>query len=266
MTGKWKKWVLDSLLTGQRPTQIASTLEDNGFTQTTIESVLGNNLPDNYRFRRPVAQYQKLAMPHFLNAKAKVTYTALCDSEELQLYAIDNFLSAEECAALVLLTTEKLKPSTVAGAPSAAGIRTSTTCELAAINDPLVSIVNERIIALLKSGVGEREVIQAQHYAPGQYYNAHFDFFPPGTSQFIEHCAQRGQRTWTCMIYLNDAFSGGYTTFTQLDLTVKPKTGKALLWNNLNKDGRPNARSMHFAEPVTNGSKVVITKWFRDRK
>ncbi|MDC8829995.1 prolyl hydroxylase family protein [Alteromonas gilva] len=265
LTAKWKKWVLDSLITGQQPARIAGTMEDNGFAQTVIESVLGNNLPKNYRFRRPAERYHTLAQPRFLMPDSAVTYIPLCDTQALQLFAIDNFLSAAECDELVALSAEKLTPSTVAGAPSAAGIRTSTTCELSTFNAPIVSAVNARIVELLGLGAGEREVIQAQHYAPGQYYHAHYDFFPPGTSQYIEHCAQRGQRTWTCMIYLNDDFSGGRTTFTHLDISVTPEAGKALLWNNLHPDGTPNVQSMHVAEPVVEGNKVVITKWFRDR-
>jgi prolyl 4-hydroxylase len=37
----------------------------------------------------------------------------------------------------------------------------------------------------------------------------------------------------------------------------------ALLWNNLNADGSPNPHTMHCGEPVTQGHKIIITKWFR---
>ena len=44
---------------------------------------------------------------------------------------------------------------------------------------------------------------------------------------------------------------------------MRPKTGMALLWNNLNADGTPNLATRHCGEPVTRGHKVIITKWFR---
>ena len=42
-----------------------------------------------------------------------------------------------------------------------------------------------------------------------------------------------------------------------------PVQGKALIWNNLNEDGKPNENTIHQAHPVKKGSKTIITKWFR---
>ena len=65
------------------------------------------------------------------------------------------------------------------------------------------------------------------------------------------------------MVYLNEGMVGGGTRFTELGLTFQPKTGMALLWNNLNADGSPNPATMHCGEPVISGHKIIITKWFR---
>ncbi|GGW80583.1 prolyl hydroxylase family protein [Alteromonas halophila] len=261
---KWKNWVLQSLLAGQPANTIAATLNDNGFSPAVITRLLGANLKQPVSYRCPSARYQQLMNPAFLRDGCDYQVRALCDSNDLQLYAIDDFMSPSQCQEIVALARDKLKPSEIAGAASATGIRTSTTCDLAFLDDPSVAALNDRIVATLKLGVGESEVIQAQHYAPGEYYKPHYDFFPPGSAQFREHCRNRGQRTWTCMIYLNDNFSGGHTTFTKLGMSVQPKQGMALLWNNLTSTGEPNVSSIHYAQPVENGEKMVVTKWFRD--
>jgi prolyl 4-hydroxylase len=262
MPAEWKQWVIKALLSGTSANNIAAILDENGFAPALIQSVLGGNLPADYVFSQPIRFYDGLANSAITqNPDAK----PLGNANDIQLYSINNFLSQQECDEIVSLTKNKLKPSTIAGAKSADNIRTSSTCELAFLNNPLVEAVDNRIVNALKLGVGEREVIQAQHYNEGEYYKPHYDFFPPGSEQYKTHCASRGQRTWTCMIYLNNVDAGGDTRFTKLGLAVSPEKGKALFWNNLQPNGEPNTNTIHFAEPVQKGHKTVITKWFRDK-
>lgn len=260
MPPEWKQWVVKCLLTGTSPTTIASTLSDNGFAPDTIQKVLGSNLPGTFGFSPSRDFYCALAnSPLTRNENA----VSLANNSDIQLYAFDSFLSDEECDDIVRLSKNKLVPSKLAGAASADNIRTSSTCELAFLDNPLVQLINQRIVSVLGLGVGEKEVIQAQHYNVGEYYKPHYDFFPPGSPQYKTHCSRRGQRTWTCMIYLNEDCEGGYTRFTKLNIGIKPQKGRALFWNNLKANGEPNLNTIHFAEPVTNGNKTVITKWFR---
>lgn len=257
---EWKRWVVKCLLNGQNAVTIAKTLYENGFVPCVIRTLLGSNLPSNLAFSHEDEFYRALAdaaIIHHPNADKLVA------DDRLQLYAIDGFLTKEQCEGIIQLSKDKLAPSKLAGAASSDNIRTSSTCELAFLNNPLVNTINTKIIDALQLGVGENEVIQAQHYNEGEYYQPHYDFFPPGTPQYKTHCAARGQRSWTCMIYLNDDCEGGHTRFTKLKLAIKPKTGTALFWNNLLHNGQPNLNSIHFAEPVTKGNKTVITKWFR---
>ncbi|WP_394223602.1 prolyl hydroxylase family protein [Alteromonas gracilis] len=262
MPPAWKQWVVKCLLSGTDASIIANTLSDNGFTASSIRKVLGNNLSPNYTFSVPSNFYKQLADSVINHNESAVP---LAEPSKIQLFTIDNFLSAQECDDVVALTKDKLRPSKLAGAKSADEIRTSTTCELAFLNNNLVKTIDSRIVSTLSLGVGEKEVIQAQHYNVGEYYKPHYDFFPPGSPQYKEHCQTRGQRTWTCMIYLNDECEGGHTRFTKLDIAISPQKGKALFWNNLLPSGEPNLNSIHFAEPVMNGHKTVITKWFRTK-
>jgi prolyl 4-hydroxylase len=76
--------------------------------------------------------------------------------------------------------------------------------------------------------------------------------------------ASGGQRTWTAMIYLNDVEEGGATWFPQAGLRVAPRKGLLLAWNNMAPDGSPNTRTLHEGMPVVEGTKYIITKWFRE--
>lgn len=265
VSSRWKNWVVKNLLASTALPVITEQLTLNGFDADTVRRLLGRNLPSNYVFDRDVEFYRKLATPAFLHQPSINNVTCLCDEKEVQLYRVDDFLSAEECHAVIDLSSSKLSPSKLTGAPSAKGIRTSSTCELAFMDSALVTSIDSRIVNFLGLGIGEKEVIQAQHYEQGQYFKPHFDFFPPGTPQYLEHAKRRGQRTWTCMVYLDDGMEGGHTHFTKMGVSVKPHRGTALLWNNLTNTGVPNFNTLHYAEPVTAGNKNVITKWFRDK-
>jgi len=56
----------------------------------------------------------------------------------------------------------------------------------------------------------------------------------------------------TLYLYLNDVENGGGTNFDQLDVTVMPKRGRALLWPSV-LDSNPDVkdgRTTHQALPV----------------
>ena len=181
----------------------------------------------------------------------------------LDLYTLENFLSAKECARLVALISHHVRPSTLSFDPNDASFRTSQTADLCHLRSPVAIEIDAKICKTLGIRAEYSEGIQAQRYDVGQQFKPHWDFFQPDTPEYRRLAGVRGNRTWTFMVYLNEDMEGGATRFTQIDFAVKPKTGMALLWNNLKPDGSPNGFTMHCGEPVTHGHKVIITKWFR---
>ena len=78
---------------------------------------------------------------------------------------------------------------------------------------------------------------------------------------------QCGVRVLTLFLYLNDVQKGGGTHFDELDITVEPKAGKAVLWPSV-LDERPNemdARTYHQALPVEEGVKFGANAWLHQR-
>lgn len=69
----------------------------------------------------------------------------------------------------------------------------------------------------------------------------------------------------TIYLYLNDVEEGGGTHFHDVDQTVMPKRGRALLWPSV-KDDDPNLkdpRTHHSAMPVIKGVKYGANVWVR---
>ena len=65
------------------------------------------------------------------------------------------------------------------------------------------------------------------------------------------------------MAYLNEPEKGGATAFPQLQYQVEPRRGMLLIWNNMSRDGKPNIDTLHAGTAVEQGTKYIITKWFR---
>ena len=185
-------------------------------------------------------------------------------TRELELYVVRNFLDAPTCAELISQIDAKRRPSQIADDVGIANFRTSETCDLAE-SDPVVAEVERKIIELFGLPLATGEPPQGQRYSPGQEFKPHTDTFEPGGYDFLVHTADRGQRTWTAMIYLNQPEDGGATRFKKIGKTIQPETGKLLAWNNLLPDGRPNPATLHQGMKVRRGTKYILTKWFRER-
>jgi prolyl 4-hydroxylase len=185
-------------------------------------------------------------------------------SSRLDLFIRRDFLSVEECAAIVAMIDARRRPSTIVDDIGDPLFRTSETCDLDP-NHPLTRALDSRIADYLALDTARGEPMQGQRYAPGQEFKPHTDYFEPNGADYQANCAISGQRTWTAMIYLNEPEAGGATRFKTIDKIVQPETGKMLMWNNQLPDGRPNGATLHQGMKVRKGVKYVITKWFRER-
>ena len=181
----------------------------------------------------------------------------------LDLFVVRSFLDDATCAALIERIDAARRPSTIADDTGVANFRTSETCDLAS-GDPIVLEVDLKISGLLGIPPELGEPLQGQRYAEGQEFRAHTDTFNPGGYDFYVHTAERGQRTWTAMIYLNAPQEGGGTRFKAIGKTIQPETGKLLAWDNL-RCGEPNGATIHRGMKVRRGTKYIVTKWYRER-
>jgi len=186
-----------------------------------------------------------------------------------RVMTFERFLSPSVCNWII----ERAKPSLQSarvihaqeGGRKVHSIRTNTGMGFSLIDTDLVmQLTQARIAAAIGQPMAFQEPTNILHYEPGQEYKPHYDFVDPGVAHFQQELMTVGQRTVTFLIYLNEDYEGGATTFPRLDWSFRGKTGDALAFWNLT-DGNPDARTLHAGTPTTNGIKWLFSKWVRDR-
>jgi len=102
------------------------------------------------------------------------------------------------------------------------------------------------------------ENFQILSYEKDQYYRRHHD-----SSSTTSNKKPAGPRIMTFFLYLSDVEEGGETRFTDIDLSVKPKKGRALVWPSVT-DADPeywDKRLFHEAKDVIKGQKFAANHW-----
>jgi len=182
----------------------------------------------------------------------------------LELYVVRNFLTAAQCAELIAIIDANRIPSPVVADDPVPAYRTSETCYLYPA-DPVVAAVEAALDRLTGIDPVYGELLQGQRYAVGQQFKPHHDFFHTNQQYWQEQVVMGGQRTWTAMTFLNEPEAGGRTNFPTANITVTPRTGNLLIWNNMDELGSPNDATLHQGMPVERGTKYILTKWYRER-
>jgi len=184
------------------------------------------------------------------------------------LLRIDRVLSSDECRLLVACAQPGLRRSRtidpLTGQPQAMEVRTSSDASF----DPVIEDLALRLVQLRLASAAGMELVNAEHlvvlrYAPGEQYRPHRDYHPPG--EMARHRPESGNRTRTICTYLNAVEAGGETEFPHAGITVAPAPGRAVVFDNLHPDGRPDPDSLHAGLPVTRGEKWLATLWLRER-
>jgi len=216
--------------------------------------------PKGHPAASPLRARFAVTVAEHLDANPAVTRVA---TDTAQIYYYPDFLTPDQCATLMAMIDANRRPSTLLSDRPDYGFRTSESCDMARWS-PDVQPIDESIAALLGIAPEQGETMQGQRYAPGQQFRAHHDYFHESESYWEKVRVHGGQRTWTAMIYLNDVAEGGATWFPQAGIRVAPRQGLLLAWNNMKPDGSPNEMTLHEGMPVVEGTKYVITKWFRE--
>lgn len=191
-------------------------------------------------------------------------------SEQPRIAMVRRFVSAEICDWLIELGRPHLCAAEVfdtdSGAPSAYVGRTNSSAELLlARADTVLAFVRSRIAALAGVPTAALEPSQVLHYAVGQEFRAHHDFFDPRVPAMALEIAERGQRAVTVLIYLNERYDGGHTAFPHLGRSFKGRKGDALAFWNVGADGAPDWSTLHAGTAPTRGEKWLFSQWIRVR-
>eukprot|EP00980_Cylindrotheca_fusiformis_P008429 scaffold1784_cov116-Cylindrotheca_fusiformis.AAC.9 len=188
------------------------------------------------------------------------------------IVTLDDFFTAEEAQRLIELGGEigyerskdvgkQQFDGTYDAVESKSRTSSNAWCVKHCYEDETTKTVLGRIVNT--TGVPEEnyEYLQLLQYKETQFYGSHHDY--------INHHTERAQgvRILTVFLYLNDVEEGGGTRFTDLDLTVEAKKGRALIWPSV-LDSNPNKkdrRTHHEAMPVKKGIKYGANAWIHQR-
>jgi prolyl 4-hydroxylase len=169
-------------------------------------------------------------------------------------------LTAEECDYIAKKGAPALQPSVVVdpatGRMIPHPIRSSDGMQFGVYDeDAVIATFNKRIAAATQTASDQGEPLQLLRYRPGQEYRPHFDALP----------AEPNQRILTAIVYLNDAYEGGETCFPRTGLTFRGRKGDALIFRNVTDDDRADPLALHAGLPVTRGTKLIATRWIRQK-
>jgi len=223
---------------------------------------------------RPAASVGK--HPNWSATRSKISIEKLIESppksplsESPRLRAIGGFISEAECSWLIERAGDRLRRATVvdpAGRMSVKGVRTNSSVEfLLADMDLVIEAIRFRISAATRLPLPLFEPVQVLHYAPGQEFRPHHDYFDPKLPGHAEQIREHGQRIATFLIYLNDDYTGGETVFPRAQISYRGNAGDALFLANVDRSGQPNALTLHSGSPPVRGEKWILSQWIRDK-
>jgi len=283
---EWKHWIWSNVHEGVPKEALFKALLGEGWDHDSIKRELSFDLNERATFPTPMPTSnakprsstdckQEEAVGSGKSPALWVSRGDKFDSDKLELYIIDNFLSGDECKALIKLSKGLYVPSGLTSYNKDKEYRTSTTCHFNDIknsNDKNFAYgIEQRITDHLGLGAEHCEGTQLQRYEVGQQFKEHHDPFgePDYDQETEKHTHPNGdpkwgQRTFSFMIYLNDVKEGGTTFFKKLRTGFAPQAGRAVVWNSINEDGSLNEYSLHAGTPVDKGEKYITTTWFRN--
>lgn len=180
-------------------------------------------------------------------------------TDKIDSVIVDNFATDEECDELIKISDagNKVRATVGSAREQNTKVRNNTTSFI-----DVPKSLRAKVDKLLQSkGVktDRPEQVQVQIYEPNEHYSAHTDSWIDS-----EVCKKGGvqQRSWTCVLYMNNVEEGGGTYFTKADARIMPAKGRLACWNNLGPDGKMNPMSEHMGEDVIKGKKYLANFWY----
>ncbi|CAD7929794.1 unnamed protein product [Amoebophrya sp. A25] len=206
------------------------------------------------------------------------------------VFFIDSLVMEDEAQALIDWSKPKFKDSAVlvmdgSSAKDTKKWRTSRDVRPEMGETPLIRTFERRAEQVSKLSRAHQEHMQILEYDLNGYYHAHDDatnleLYKEQDQLILEKQYGHFDRMITLFWYLNTVEEGGETIFPAADgtqwpedmsacgagLKVKPQQGSAIMWYNMNADGKLNRFALHAACPVTRGQKYAINAWIYNKE
>lgn len=125
-------------------------------------------------------------------------------------------------------------------------------------NNSIIEKIRNKSVELSGQPLSHFEDVQVVRYGVGGKYEPHYDSC---NKTDVKTCHSDNPRKMTVLIYLNDDFECGGTSFPRLSKTVKPEKGKALVFFVSNENGLLYEDALHGGDPICKGEKWIATQW-----
>jgi prolyl 4-hydroxylase len=186
-----------------------------------------------------------------------------------KVHRVPNLVPAPACAWLIARAQGHLEPATVYDAVIKRDLvhemRTNT---LANFDYATLDVIQFLVQARMSHTCGYRmqhfEAPMVLHYDVGQQITPHFDFIDAGAPDYEQQIREQGQRMITFLLYLNDGYAGGETTFPELGIVTRGASGDSLFFINAHEDRSPDRAMLHTGSPPTAGEKWIVSQFIRD--
>jgi len=274
VTPELRKWILEQAAAGHSPAVVAEAMRVSGWDEAVARTALAAALGG-----QAVADLSSAAPPRPLpgsriNVERPRVPAGDRDVEVLmtmshpRVVVFGDLVSAEECAELIELASERLSRSeTVAtrtGASEVNEARTSDGMFFLPAEFAVCARLEARLARLLDWPLENGEGLQILRYRPGAEYKPHYDYFDPAEPGTPAILKRGGQRVASIVCYLNTPEAGGATVFPEAGIEIAPVRGNAVFFSY--DRPHPSTRTLHGGAPVLAGEKWVATKWMREAR
>ena len=224
-----------------------------------------------------------VALPHTTSACSRVNVTPAVGAGDIAkvlgsaadatvlstdpfILLFEQFATPSEVEQLVdTMTTQQqrqFEKSTMGPSASKAALRSSRSiyCDTPlCYKAPIVHSLMDRIGRITRTPEANAEFLQLLRYDVGEQYRIHHDFIGGGD------VGGAGGRVYSLVLFLSDTEEGGELHFADVNITIKPRIGSAVLWPTLMSEdlSLPEMMTHHASLPVTRGQKLAAVTWVR---
>jgi predicted 2-oxoglutarate/Fe(II)-dependent dioxygenase YbiX len=173
-----------------------------------------------------------------------------------------NIIPPQHISQLLSLTNQKPSHASVGSGEEKIELETRNT-EWYPIPFPILQNLNNAVMSCYKTFIEPKYQSTVKNLEPTQFLS-----YPVG-GHYIEHndsenfengeWVRIANRDISILFYLNDNYTGGELEFTQLGLTIKPKTGMMIAFPSYKEFA-------HKVHPVTSGRRYSLVTWLETEK
>ena len=160
--------------------------------------------------------------------KSDLAVVTIC-SDPVEMISISNFLSPSECKYLC----KKIQSSN------------SSNLSLSVYHDDVIQTIALRLSSVLDIPISNLEYMMLARFMKHTQYaivkDSSADSKPSLEHESTEkqQWSPSGKRLFSCTIFLNDDFNGGFISYKDAGIMIRPEIGKLIIVNLLNDSNEP---------------------------